>query len=74
MGAMTRRLQDAFEELAQLSPAEQDHYADLIRALKWVELKQSVEQGGVQLGAGEVIAWDAETAKERLRRNLEAEA
>ena len=70
---MTRRLQDAFEELAQLSPAEQDHYADLIRVLKWVELRPSLERGGAPLGASEVIAWDAETAQERLCRNLEAE-
>ena len=64
---MTRRLQAEFEELARLPPAEQNHYADLICALKWAELKQSVEHYAFLRDHLEVIAWDVETAGEGLQ-------
>lgn len=52
---MTRRLQDEFEELAQLPDEEQDRYVDLIGALKLAELQPSLAQAVAPLEASAVI-------------------
>jgi hypothetical protein len=56
---MTRRLQDEFEELAQLPLADQDRYAAMIHALKLAEWGLWVDRAVTGLGTDTVIEWDA---------------